>query len=115
MRIAEIYNFKCAVSDTKVLSALESAHIVPFARGGDHSPTNGMLLRKDIHAVFDEGFATIDSEGKFVVSNRVRTVFNNGHEYLRLAGKPISIPIIAELRPSPATLEWHRQNIFLGD
>ena len=38
LRIADIYEYKCAVSDTKVLPALDSAHIVPFARGGDHSP-----------------------------------------------------------------------------
>jgi putative restriction endonuclease len=115
LRIADVYGYKCAISDTKVLPALDSAHIVPFAMGGDHSIGNGIMLRKDIHAIFDEGFATIDAEGKFKVSPRVCTIFNNGHEYLRLDGKPISVPNLAAHRPSPEGLDWHRRNVFKLD
>jgi putative restriction endonuclease len=115
LRIADIYDYKCAISETKVLPALDSAHIVPLAKGGDHSLSNGIMLRKDIHAIFDESFATIDPDGKFQVSQRVRTVFNNGHEYLKLVGKPIFVPANAAYRPAFDRLEWHRQNVFLGD
>ena len=115
LKIADIYNYKCAVSDTKVLPALDSAHIVPFSQGGSHALSNGIMLRKDIHAVFDGGFATIDLNGKFLVSDRVRTVFNNGYEYLKLVGKPVAVPARPEYRPSAESLEWHRRHVFLGD
>jgi putative restriction endonuclease len=115
LRIADIYGYKCAISDTKVLPALDSAHIVPFSKGGDHSLSNGILVRKDIHAIVDEGFATIGPEGKFKVSKRVRTIFNNGHEYLRLDGKPIALPALPANRPAADRLEWHRRNVFVGD
>src|SRR5262249_32729721 len=51
----------CAVSGGKVLPALDAAHIRPYAEGGLHKKPNGILLRKDIHCVFDSGYATVDT------------------------------------------------------
>ena len=115
LKIADVYGYKCAVSETKVLPALDAAHIMPFARGGEHDISNGIMLRKDIHAIFDQGFATIDSEVRFRVSRRVKTVFDNGNEYLRLDGRTIVLPKNVKWRPSISKLEWHRENVFLGD
>jgi putative restriction endonuclease len=115
LKVSDVYKYECAISETKVLPALDAAHIVPFARGGDHSVSNGLLLRKDIHAIFDEGFATIDSEGKFRVSQKVQTVYHNGNEYLRLAGRTIKVPERPAYWPSADRLEWHRNNVFVGD
>ena len=78
--ITELYQRQCALTGGKVLPALDAAHIRPYAEGGTHTKSNGILLRKDIHSVFDTGYATIDTDYRFIVSDRVRDVFNNGEE-----------------------------------
>jgi putative restriction endonuclease len=78
--VTEAYGRQCAVSDGKVLPALDAAHIRPFSEGGLHIKANGILLRKDIHSILDAGYATVDTKYRFVVSNMVKEVFNNGEE-----------------------------------
>jgi hypothetical protein len=57
----------------------------PYSLGGTHSVSNGVLLRRDIHSVFDAGYVTIDQSHRFVVSAPVKTDFNNGEEISPLA------------------------------
>ncbi len=112
--VLEAYGRQCAVSDGKVLPALDAAHIRPYEEGGQHAKSNGLLLRKDIHSVFDAGYATIDTSYRFVVSNKVKEVFDNGEEYRRLHGKALRPPIRIADRPDPELLRWHNDNRFLA-
>ncbi len=105
--VTEAYGRQCAVTDGKVLPALDAAHIKPYGEGGFHTKSNGILLRKDIHSVFDAGYATVDRDYRFLVSKKVKEVFNNGEEYLRLDGKTLRLPSLARVRTGPA-------RIFLG-
>ena len=115
INVTRAYGNECAVSGTRVTPALDAAHIKPFALGGDHSIQNGILLRKDIHSVFDAGFATIDDQGRLVVSSQVKSIFNNGNEYRRLHGKQMRLPKNADWRPSEEFLLWHRNERYMGD
>jgi putative restriction endonuclease len=110
--ITELYGRQCALTDGRVLPALDAAHIVPYSDGGTHSKTNGILLRKDIHSVFDAGYATLDSDYRFVVSQKVREVFNNGSEYLRLHGTRLRLPANPLDYPDKAGLRWHNDQKF---
>lgn len=112
--VIDAYNRACAVSGGKVLPALEAAHIRPYAEGGTHNVSNGILLRRDIHSVFDAGYVTIDRNLRFVVSDRVKTDFNNGNEYRRLHGGTISVPSSPQYQPDEAALQWHNEQVFLG-
>jgi putative restriction endonuclease len=55
---------------------------------------------------------TIDPKLRFVVSNRVKSEFNNGEEYRRLHGTTISTPNQAHLRPDTGLLAWHNETVF---
>jgi putative restriction endonuclease len=112
--ITEAYQRQCALTDGKVLPALDAAHIHPYAEGGLHVLSNGVLLRKDIHSVFDAGYATIDENFKFVVSEKVREVFDNGNEYRRLHGRPLRLPSNPDAKPAIASIQWHNSNRYLG-
>jgi putative restriction endonuclease len=105
--ITDLYGRQCALTDGKVLPALDAAHIRPYGEGGSHSKSNGILLRKDIHSVFDAGYATIDQEYRFVVSEKVRDVFQNGNEYRRLHGNKLRLPRAAADCPDKEALRWH--------
>ncbi|MGH6993443.1 MAG: HNH endonuclease [Caulobacteraceae bacterium] len=112
--VLDAYDRACAVSGGRVLPALEAAHIRPFADGGEHAVANGLLLRRDIHTVFDAGYVTVDPDLKFVVSDRLRTEFHNGEEYRRLHGMRLRLPASPLLRPSREALIWHNENCFRG-
>ena len=110
----EAYERKCAVTDGKVLPALDAAHIKPYGEGGEHIKSNGILLRKDIHSVFDAGYVTIKEDFTFSVSKKVKEIFNNGEEYLRLHGTVIRRPDRKADWPDVDLLRWHNKERFLG-
>ena len=112
--VTEAYQRQCAVTGGKVLPALDAAHIRPYGDGGPHRKSNGILLRKDIHSVFDAGYATVDTKFRFVVSDKVKTIFKNGNEYRQLDGRTLILPDNATDRPALEYLCWHNENRFLG-
>ena len=112
--VTDAYNRACAVSGGKVLPALDAAHIRAYGRGGTHEVSNGLLLRRDIHCVFDAGYVTIDEDLRFVVSDRVKTDFDNGNEYRRLHGTVVTAPRSLKFQPDRAALRWHNETVFLG-
>lgn len=112
--VTDAYDRTCAVSGGKVLPALDAAHIKPYGLGGTHELSNGILLRRDIHSVFDAGYVTIDDQYRFVVSERVKTDFNNGNEYRRLHGTSLTKPTAPGDWPDREALRWHNENVFRG-
>ena len=98
----------------RTLPALEAAHIRPFAEGGEHEASNGVLLRRDIHSLFDAGYVTITSDLHFEVSRRIKEEFENGMQYYELHGREIALPDDRRSRPDRAALEWHNNNLYLG-
>ena len=112
--VTDAYNRTCAVSGGRVLPALDAAHIRAYGSGGNHEVSNGLLLRRDIHSVFDAGYVTIDEQLRFVVSDRVRTDFNNGNEYRCLHGAVVTAPAPPRFQPDRTALRWHNETVFLG-
>jgi putative restriction endonuclease len=112
LAVTEAYRRECAITGGRVLPALEAAHIQSYSSGGEHEVSNGLLLRRDIHSVFDAGYLTFDEDLRVVVSERVRTEFNNGNEYRRLQGQELRLPSNPKYHPDPARLQWHRENRF---
>lgn len=54
---------RCAVSNESCPEALEVAHIVDHSLGGVAGGHNAMLLRADLHGLFDCGLLSIDEKG----------------------------------------------------
>lgn len=112
--ITDAYGRRCAVSGEKTLPILDAAHIRSYADGGAHEGANGLLLRTDIHKLFDLGYVSFDEDRKFIVSHRLKADFDNGKHYYDLHGTALSAPTIVSAAPAAAALEWHRENRFLG-
>jgi putative restriction endonuclease len=75
-----------AVSGERTLPILDAAHIRSYADGGTHEGPNGLLLRTDIHKLFDLGYVSVDERRKFIVSRRLNEDFDNGKHYFDLHG-----------------------------
>ena len=110
--VADNYERRCAVTSSHILHVLDASHIKPYAKGGTHAPQNGMLLRSDVHTLFDLGYLTISPDYHLEVSSRIKAEFDNGAEYYALHGKNVKIPAKAEFRPSKELLSWHNNNVF---
>ena len=116
--VTDAYHRRCAVTGERTLPALEAAHIRPFSEHGPHRVNNGLLLRADLHRLFDTGYVTVDDDGggafRFVVSSRIREEFENGRDYYQLHDQHlVNIPNSREERPNREFIEWHHQHIFV--
>lgn len=112
--VTDFYERHCAVTREKSLPVLEAAHIKPVAEKGTHRIGNGLLIRSDIHRLFDRGYVTVTPDYQFRVSHRLKDDFDNGEVYYRMNGEEIWIPREASRRPDREMLEWHADTIFLG-
>lgn len=110
--VTDIYRRRCAVTGERTLPALDAAHIKPYGDGGEHEAPNGILLRRDIHSLFDAGYVTVTPNLRFEVSRRIREEFENGKHYYALQGQEIELPHEARYRPDQCALAWHNDNCF---
>ena len=111
--VTDAYQKNCAISGEKALPVLQAAHIKPFNEQGPNSINNGILLRSDLHILFDRGYITITPDYKVEVSKRIKLEFNNGKNYYAFHGKELlTLPKLIQERPSSDFLVWHNENIF---
>lgn len=112
--VTDAYDRRCAVTRERTLPVLQAAHIVPYSKGGVHEVSNGMLLRSDLHTLFDRGYVTIDTDHKVLVSRRIKEEFENGRDYYSLHGSELNMPCDSRLHPSRDHLQWHNESVYLG-
>ena len=112
--VTDTYKRQCAVTREKALPVLEAAHIRPVTQGGKHQIDNGLLLRTDVHALFDRGYVTVTPDFKLRVSRRLKEEFDNGEYYYQFEGGKLWLPSRPEDRPKPEFLGWHGDTVFLG-
>jgi len=111
--VTDTYARQCAVTNEHTLPVLEAAHIRPVTNHGEHRVTNGLLLRSDVHRLFDLGYVTISPDMKFRVSKRLGEDWRNGRIYYAYDGLAISAPKDPMCRPDGQMLEWHADTVFL--
>lgn len=112
--VLDAYGRACAVTQEHSLPALDSAHIRSFAQNGPHEVCNGLLLRADLHRLFDTGYVTVTCELRFEVGSRLRDDYSNGRSYYPLHGTQVQVPVAATHRPQREFLEWHNEHVFRG-
>lgn len=102
--LCRAYNNACVITGCKVLDILEAAHIYPYKGQSTNVVTNGLLLRADIHTLFDLRLIAIDPETMTVLVSPELLA----SEYAMLAGKTILSPENESERASVDALNWHR-------
>lgn len=97
------YGGHCAISDCDLADALEAAHIFGYMGKETNVIVNGLLLRADLHTLYDLGHITIDPASmKVVIAPKLQA-----SKYAYLAGAAVRIPMKLEDRPSRIALEKH--------
>jgi putative restriction endonuclease len=112
--VTDTYERRCAVTGERALPVLEAAHIRRVADGGQHRIDNGLLLRSDLHRLFDRGYVTVGPDYRVRVSRRLKDEFDNGEIYYPLERREIRLPAAEAGRPRREFLEWHADTVFRG-
>jgi putative restriction endonuclease len=111
--VTDAYQKRCAISGERTLPVLQAAHIQSYAAAGPHRVSNGLLLRSDLHILFDRGYVTVTPELRIEVSRRIREEFANGREYYAYHGKTLAVmPSETRERPAAEFLRWHNEHCF---
>lgn len=113
--VTEAYGRRCSVTGEKTLPVLEAAHVQPYTSGGPHAVDNGLLLRSDLHKLFDLGYMRVDPDKRRVlVSRRLREEFENGRHYYALAGQALREPVPGFAPVRTERLRYHAERVFRG-
>lgn len=103
------YGNRCVVTGCKVLAVLEAAHIKPYRVEEDNHPANGLLLRADIHTLFDLDLLGIDPERLRVA---LHPDLGKHTEYRNLAGK--TLLCTPDQQPSSEALRLRHEQFQLS-
>jgi putative restriction endonuclease len=113
--VTDAYSRRCAITNEKTLPVLQAAHIKPFMEFGPNRVDNGLLLRSDLHILFDQGFLTVTEDLHVEVSSRIKEEYQNGRDYYALHGKQLQVlPSRDADLPSREFLAWHNSNVYSG-
>lgn len=80
------YNRQCAVTGSRVVELLEAAHVIPHSEGPDYAPSNGLLLRADIHTLYDLHLLSVDERFRIHLSKSLRS-----SDYARWHGELLKV------------------------
>lgn len=100
-RLLEAYGAECAVTGCASIDVLEAAHIAPYMGTSTNHVQNGVLLRADIHTLFDLALLTIEPRSLTVVVHP--SVYDP--TYRQYHGKQLRLPKNSRLHPSRKALE----------
>jgi putative restriction endonuclease len=115
--VQEAYGRRCAVTGARIVPVLQAAHIRPVTNEGVNRVDNGLLLRSDVHTLFDRGYLGVHpTERVLMVSPRLREEYGNGEEFYARARarEVVASPTRRTDRPNTEFLQWHADAVFLA-
>ena len=80
------YEGKCCITGCEVTEALEAAHIIPHGKEANYDLSNGLLLRADIHTLYDLNLFGIDGNGKVEISLSLGSSEYNAYHTKKITG-----------------------------
>lgn len=104
--LLKAYEGKCAITGCGVVEILEAAHIHPYRGKHTHRVDNGLLLRADMHTLFDKGLVYIDAQGLIQIDERLL-----GSEYEYISGRRLRSPSNPTDCPHADHLAHHRRHV----
>lgn len=103
--VLRAYDGRCAITACDVPEVLEAAHIRPYMGPKTNVVPNGILLRADLHRLWDTGRLAVH-EASFEVLLDSDMI---GSDYSLLAGEPIRVPAKSGQHPSAVALQQQRE------
>lgn len=84
--LMEVYQGQCAITESRVTQVLQAAHIKPYRGAPTNRVDNGLLLRVDLHQLFDKDLIGIHPDSREICISKELI----GTEYENLDGRPLA-------------------------
>lgn len=97
------YGERCAVTGCDLVQVLEAAHIHPYRGEQTNAVSNGLLLRADLHTLFDLYLIAIVPGSRLI---RLAPALSQS-DYTRYEGMPLNTPASPSAMASNEALQWH--------
>jgi hypothetical protein len=108
--LLHIYGGKCVISECNVQDAIDAAHVIPYQEIASNEIENGLLLRSDLHNLFDLGLISINPCDLTVkISKKINSAYYSIFNNKRIAKTINNNDIVCQ-----KCLEWHWENIWKG-
>lgn len=104
-KLLAAYGNRCAITGCDQPDVLEAAHIRPYNGQQTNVVSNGLLLRADVHTLFDLYLIAIDPDTRLI--HLSPTLSQSG--YGKYHGMPLHTPSSPSLKASAGALKWHAQ------
>ncbi len=101
-RLLDAYDRQCAITGCSALEVLEAAHVLPYRGEHTNRMDNGLLLRADLHTLFDCQLLWITAENTVALAPALLAT-----DYASLQGRPLRLPVSKGDHPNPAHLAEH--------
>jgi hypothetical protein len=102
-KLLDAYERRCALTDCSVEEVLEAAHICRYMGQETNVVQNGLLLRADLHTLYDRALIAIDPATHQVsIAPELKD-----SEYGALAGRSLRLPKDPQQRPNREALHMH--------
>lgn len=101
--LIEAYDGHCAISDCDAADALEACHVASYSESVNNRKSNGILLRADLHTLFDLGLLAIHPVDMSVILSP--KLMNTSYQPLH--GRRVKLPKEPEDRPNAGALKDH--------
>lgn len=106
--LLKIYNACCVISQCNVPAVLEAAHITPYLGTETNNPSNGFILRADIHTLWDLALIAINpNDMKVYISPALE-----GTQYEIYKDRSIKYSVNINERPSPKALQFQWESFL---
>lgn len=101
-KLLDAYGGRCAITGCSAVEVLEAAHVLPYKGEHTNRLDNGLLLRADLHTLFDCGLLWITPEHTVALAPSLLAT-----DYAALEGRSLALPSAQAHRPNPAHLTEH--------
>lgn len=104
-RVCRAYGQQCCISGEDIPELLQAAHIQEYINSSSNHVQNGLLLRVDLHTLFDNGLLAVDENYIIHISPLVKS-----DEYRKYDGTKITLPKDRSNYPSVAALKYKMES-----
>lgn len=104
--LIEVYSGRCAITGCAIVDLLEAAHVYPYKDGVTNDVSNGLLLRADLHTLFDLQLISADPDTLRVIGCAAL----QGSEYAGYFGMTLATRATGAKALSADALRWHRSS-----
>lgn len=111
-KVKSNYGYKCAITGIQTKEFLVASHIKPWSvdKYNRTNPRNGICLSSLMDKAFDQGYITISTDFKVIISKKVKKDKYLDQELSKFNGNKIDFP--SKKAPDKEFLEWHKEHIF---